>query len=92
MQHALTRSFLPFLLCVLLAACGVAETDLAPGAEDSLRTTETALCGDWSCDGDENTWNCQEDCGSGTCGDGICDPGEGGLSCYYCPGDCGECP
>ena len=90
MRHSLTRSSLPFLLGgLLLTACGVAETDLAPGVEDSLGTTEAAVCGDWSCSGDENTWNCQEDCGGGTCGDGICDPGEG---CYYCPGDCGECP
>lgn len=82
-----------FLLCGLwLTACGPAETDLALGAEDTLGTAQAAVCGDWSCDGDENTWNCQEDCGSGTCGDGICDPGEGGLQCYNCPGDCGECP
>ena len=38
-------------------------------------------CGDGSCDGGEDSYNCPNDCGSPhVCGDGSCDPGENCLA------------
>ena len=43
-------------------------------------------CGDLLCEGDEDSFNCEIDCGSPpTCGDGFCDAGEDQCSC---PIDC----
>lgn len=43
-------------------------------------------CGDYVCNGNEDTWSCPSDCGY--CGDYICDPGRGEDS-WSCSMDCG---
>jgi hypothetical protein len=45
-----------------------------------------ATCGDGTCNGDENTATCPQDCATGTCGDGTCGAGENSTTC---PVDCG---
>jgi len=50
----------------------------------------TSCCGDEICEGTEDGFNCQVDCGSPpVCGDGTCDPGEDRCSCAA---DCGFPP
>ena len=47
-------------------------------------------CGDGSCEGDENSTDCEVDCGPPPyCGDGDCNPGEDPCSCEA---DCGSHP
>jgi subtilisin family serine protease len=50
-------------------------------------------CGDLSCEGNEDSFNCELDCGQPPlepfCGDGFCDSDEDFCSCS---GDCGEHP
>ena len=50
-------------------------------------------CGDTMCEGDEDSSNCETDCGAPpTCGDGTCDPGEDQCNCAVdCPGTCPTC-
>lgn len=49
-----------------------------------------SVCGDNTCDDDENCSNCEADCGAcaGVCGDNTCDADE---SCSSCEADCGAC-
>jgi len=50
----------------------------------------TFCCGDGLCEGDEDSFSCEVDCGPPPfCGDGTCDPGEDSCSCA---GDCGAPP
>jgi hypothetical protein len=50
----------------------------------------TYCCGDATCEGAEDSFNCAVDCGAPPfCGDGTCDPGEDQCSCA---GDCGTPP
>jgi hypothetical protein len=47
-------------------------------------------CGDLTCEGLEDGFNCEVDCGAAAfCGDDNCDPGEDICSC---PADCGSPP
>jgi hypothetical protein len=47
-----------------------------------------SCCGDYTCEGIENSYNCEVDCGPPPfCGDGTCDTGEDQCSCA---GDCGS--
>jgi subtilisin family serine protease len=47
-------------------------------------------CGDDVCEGDEDGFNCEIDCGAPSyCGDGTCDPGEDQCNCAA---DCGAPP
>jgi hypothetical protein len=49
-------------------------------------------CGDGSCEGEEDGFNCEVDCGSPpTCGDLVCNSGAGEDQCT-CPADCGAPP
>lgn len=48
-------------------------------------------CGDGTCGGDENSVNCEVDCGPPPCGDDVCDPGAGEDKCS-CSADCGAPP
>ena len=49
-----------------------------------------SCCGDGTCEGSEDSLNCEVDCGPPpVCGDALCDPGEDQCSC---PGDCGMPP
>ena len=47
-------------------------------------------CGDHTCEGSEDSLNCEIDCGpSPVCGDGFCDAGEDSCNCGAdCPGPC----
>jgi hypothetical protein len=49
-------------------------------------------CGDTTCEGSEDSSNCEIDCGPpAVCGDGFCDAGEDSCNCGAdCPGPC-EC-
>ena len=47
-------------------------------------------CGDGTCEGAEDSYNCEVDCGAPPyCGDGNCDPGEDQCNCSA---DCGTPP
>jgi len=47
-------------------------------------------CGDLTCEGPEDSFNCAVDCGAApACGDATCDPGEDQCNC---PSDCGTPP
>ncbi len=49
-----------------------------------------SCCGDYACEGSEDSYNCAVDCGPPpVCGDGPCDPGEDQCNC---PADCGAPP
>ena len=49
-----------------------------------------SCCGDGTCEGSEDGWNCEVDCGPPPfCGDDVCDPGEDQCNC---PDDCGTPP
>jgi hypothetical protein len=49
-----------------------------------------SCCGDTTCEGIEDGFNCEIDCGAPPfCGDGVCDPGESSCSCAV---DCGPAP
>jgi hypothetical protein len=49
-------------------------------------------CGDGTCGGDEDSFNCEIDCGTApSCGDTVCDVGNGEEPCT-CPADCGAPP
>ena len=67
--------------------------DLRCSADGNSCLTEPAVsscCGDYICEGDENSYSCEIDCGSPpACGDGNCDPDEDECSC---PADCGSAP
>lgn len=53
-------------------------------------TPETFCCGDGVCEGAEDSYNCEIDCGpSPFCGDSHCDAGEDVCNC---PDDCGAHP
>jgi len=49
------------------------------------------VCGDGSCDPEEDCASCEVDCGAcpPPCGDGLCEEGE---DCSSCEADCGDCP
>jgi len=51
-------------------------------------SVEASVCGDGTCDDDEDCGTCEDDCGAcgPVCGDGICDIGE---TCSTCGADCG---
>jgi hypothetical protein len=52
----------------------------------ALGTQPTSCCGDGSCTGDEDGFNCEIDCGApASCGDGTCAADE---DCGSCPADC----
>ncbi len=51
---------------------------------DAYNTRNCTRCGDGTCEGDESSLTCFEDCG-GTCNDGVCQADESAVSC---PGDC----
>jgi hypothetical protein len=57
--------------------------------EDGLQCGEVipSCCGDLLCEGAEDSFNCEVDCGSRSlpCGDGLCESGE---DCNNCPSDC----
>jgi hypothetical protein len=57
------------------------------GLTCSNSTVPPTCCGDGTCEGAENSTNCEVDCGptGGGCGNGVCEPGE---NCNSCPGDC----
>ena len=46
------------------------------------------VCGDGVCEGDEDVYNCPEDCN--ICGDGVCYDGDN-ESMHNCYDDCGKC-
>ena len=54
------------------------ETPQGPGGN--------SCCGDLTCEGAEDGFNCGVDCGTPVCGDGNCDPGEDECNCAA---DCG---
>jgi leucyl aminopeptidase len=45
-----------------------------------------SCCGDLTCEGSEDGFNCAVDCGAPVCGDAVCDPGEDECNCAA---DCG---
>ncbi|MGB5754291.1 MAG: hypothetical protein WBN87_15645, partial [Thermoanaerobaculia bacterium] len=57
---------------------------------DVPTTPGSYCCGDATCEGAEDSFNCEIDCGAAPfCGDGTCDPGEDQCSCTA---DCGIPP
>jgi hypothetical protein len=74
--------------------CGDSVSCTDPRCTDGAICTDTpalpSCCGDGSCEGSEDSYNCQVDCGPpGFCGDGSCGDGEGECNC---PQDCGTPP
>jgi len=62
----------------------------AGGASCTEDPLAPSCCGDATCEGIEDPFNCSLDCGAPpTCGDGTCDPGEDQCSCAL---DCGSPP
>ncbi len=54
-------------------------------------STVGSICGDATCNGNENCTSCSSDCGTclPVCGNGRCEAGE---NCTTCSSDCGVCP
>ncbi len=56
----------------------------------AIESVEQSCCGDGVCEGSEDGFNCEIDCGlEPFCGDGSCDQGEDSCNCSY---DCGDPP
>jgi hypothetical protein len=90
--NGLTSGPKPYRFC-----CG-ADIDCSDSrcAEGGLQCTSVPAsgdpfcCGDGACEGDENSLNCELDCGEAPfCGDGTCGAGEDPC---VCPEDCGSPP
>jgi hypothetical protein len=69
---------------------GVCDGSCHPVKEgpDCADCATSWCCGDGTCEGEEDGFNCAIDCGAPpVCGDGTCDPGEDRCDC---PEDCGQ--
>jgi parallel beta-helix repeat protein len=68
---------------------GICDGSCNPRKEglDCADCASSYCCGDYICEGDEDTYNCAVDCGAPPfCGDSNCDPGEDKCNCSV---DCG---
>lgn len=94
--------------CPIGSYCGDDSCDTADGETCSSCATdcdpcETSVCGDGTCEAEEDCTVCPEDCGECipmcpapppppvVCGDAACVSAEG-ENCTTCATDCGECP